>query len=408
MLAIALACVLAGDAPTIGVDVGALALPQAQTEQLHGELMTRLVESGHAVANAGAITVRLTGGGKRVHVEVQHGQRSWRRDVDGEGALMRLATIHAALDLLSQVDVIADPDPALAAAPERSVFVEADQTAAPWLPEVIAALVETDNVVKPSAEGAQWKVCVGTADERATLAVVRVDEPCGTGVASERIASDVVVALAGARTRVDPPADPVAPVAAPAPEVVATPTPAIVRAQPRPVPRRRWSGAIGVGAGAQARLDVAEPLLVVHGDARHDSGAMITVRTELAPSVEGALKVVDTFVTAGAGYAFVPRPRLRIELVATVGALLHGYRYGGGGGLHPDFAAELPLSLAIGLAPRLELAITAIGGVSPRRRRHFVNGDEVWHRDRFRFAGVVALRVVLGRKLQRGMMAVRR
>ena len=399
MLAAALAYALAGDAPTITVDVEALALPQAQTEQLHGELMTRMVESGHAVGNAGVIAVRLTGGGKRVHVEVQHGRRSWTRDVEGEGALLRLATIHAALDLLSQVDAIAEPDPALASTPERSVVVEADANASSWLPQVIAALVDADNVVKPTAEGARWKVCVGAAGEQATLVVVDADAPCVAGAPSERIASDLAVALAEARAPKESPSEPAVPIDEPAPEVVEKPVAPIVRAQPKTQRQKRWSGALGVGAGVQGRLRDAEALVLVHGDARHDSGAMITVRTELAPSVASQLSVVDTFVTAGAGYAFVPRPRLRIELVATAGVLVHGFRYDGASGRAGDFAASLPVTVAIGLAPRIELALSVLAGASTRRRRHLIEGDPIWTREPWRFGGTIALRFVLGRKL---------
>ena len=107
-----------------------LALLQAQTEQLLGELMTRLVEAGHAVGVPGAVTVRLTGGGDVVHIEVVHGTQVHARDVKGRGAVLRLAVIHAAIELLAEVEAVRiDPDPALAAAPERAVVVQIDDDA---------------------------------------------------------------------------------------------------------------------------------------------------------------------------------------------------------------------------------------------------------------------------------------
>lgn len=412
-LSFALGLVLVADAPTIVVDAGALALPQVQTEQLHGELMTRLVESGHAVGSTGAITVRLTGGGRRVHVEVQHGRRSWQRDVDGEGALLRLATIHAALDLLAGVDVVAEPDPALASAPERSLVIEADSDAAAWVPEVIAALVDAGNVVKPSAEGAGYRVCVATREARPTLAVVRSADPCPQGVPSERVASDVVVALADARAQpvpADPEPTPIAtPPAEPVPPPI-EPTPIVGSSSPRASRRGTWSGALGVGAGAQGRMKYPEALLLVHGDARHSSGALLSLRVELAPSVNRReqLSVVDTFVTAGTGYAFVPTKRLRVELLATAGLLVHGYSYEGTPGASgPDFTASLPFTLAIGLTPRLELGMTVVGGVSTRVRKHERDGERIWKRDRFRVGGLLSLRVLLGRKPQRAKVAAR-
>lgn len=394
-----LVALLGGDAPTIVVDVDALALPQAQAEQLHGELMTRLVESGHPVGSAGAITVRLTGGGARVHVEVQHGSASWTRDVEGNGALLRLAAIHAALDLLAKVDAVADPDPALASTPERSVVLEVDEAASTWVPEAIAALVDADNVVKPSPEGARWRACLRKAGDRPTLAVVPVDSSCPEGVVSDALASDLVAALAVARSDAAAIPEPT-PTPEPESDPESEPTSIEVTAKPTPPPRTPvWSGALGVGVGVQARLRDAEALVLLHGDARHRSGAMITVRAELAPSVTDPLRVVDTFVTAGAGYAFVPRPRLRLEVVATAGLLVHGYTLADDGAARADFTASLPLGLAIALTRRLELGISATTGFTPRPRRHLVGTEVLWQRDRWRFAALVSLRVVLGRKL---------
>jgi hypothetical protein len=397
-----LAALLTADAPTIVVEIDALALPHAQTEQLHGELMTRLVEFGHPVGSAGAITVRLTGGGQRVHVEVQHGSRSWTRDVEGSGALLRLATIHAALDLLGQVDAVADPDPARASAPERSVLVEADDDAAAWVPEVIAALVDAGNVVKPSSDGARWRVCLDAHEGRPMLAVASIDAACAEGVPTAALARDLAAALAAARETVPPTAAPPATVDD---EPVATTPPVTTTDRAAPVRATPWSGAVGLDVGAQARLRAAEALIVVHGDARHASGAMMTLRVELAPSVASSLGVVDSFVAAGAGYAFTPRPRVRLEVVATAGAVIHGYGLADDRDARVDFTAALPLVLAISLASRIELGITALAGVSTRPRRHLVGDDVVWSRSRWRVAGLVGLRFVLGRKLAAAKMA---
>lgn len=407
MSAFVLAALLAVESPTIAVDIDALALPNAQAEQLHGELMTRLVESGHPVGTSGAIVVRLTGGGARVHVEVQHGTRAWQRDVDGSGALLRLATIHAVLDLLGKVDAVEDPDPARASPPERSVFVEADAAASAWMPELIAALVEADNVVKPSREGASWRVCLGGDGSAPTIAVGPVDEPCPAGAVSDGLAEDVVVALATARAA--PPERAVAPVEPAAQERTPEPESKPVAVPPPPTRREQaWSGALGVGAGAEGRVREAEALVLVHGDARHESGAMLTLRTEISPSAATDGRVVDTFVTAGAGYAFTPKPRLRIELVATAGLLVHSYRIVGDRATsRPDFTAALPITFAIRLAPRVELGLSLVAGVSSRPRSHFLRGrtEPLWSRDRFRLAGLVGLRILLGRKLGSGKMA---
>jgi hypothetical protein len=395
----------AGDAPTVAVDIDALRLTHAQSEQLHGELITRLVESGHAVGSTGVVTVRLTGGGTRVHVEVQHGGTVRARDVEGRGALLRLAAIHAAIDLLAGLAVVIDPDPALASAPERSLVIEADPAAAAWMPSVITALVDSGNVVKPSAAGAGLRVCLGARDALPTIAVVAVDAPCPAGASSEDLRRDLGDAVAQARlaaasppTQLEGDAEPDDALPDDAPVATLQRTSAPRRA------RSRWSGALGFAAGPQVRpLEGeganAEAVVLVHGDARHDSGAIITTRIELMPAVEDRLTVVDTVIAMGGGYGFRPRPRLRIELLAAAGVLVHGYAFDARSGGRAAFTAELPLTLGIVLAPRIELGITVVGGYSTREPRHLDGAEVLWNRGRWRVAGLVGLRFVLGRKL---------
>jgi hypothetical protein len=395
----ALCLALALDPPTIGVDVDALALPQTQAEQLHGELMTRLVESGYPVGGTGAVTVRLTGGGEVVHVEVQHGARAWTRDVRGSGALLRLATIHAALELVAESDGAVERDPARAAPRERSVVVVADPAAASFVPTVIAALIDAGNVVVPKRESAALQLCVGTDGERPTIAAATVEAECPSAEPSTNLPTDIAAALDDARK---PP-----PVIAPpkpieAPPVVASPRPS----QPSEA-RPSWTGAIGLGAGAEGRLSEPEALVILHGDARHRSGALLTVRASVAPSTEGALRVADTFVTAGAGYSALVHPRVRLEIAATLGVAVHAYALHDDRGARVDVTGELPATLAIVLVPRLELGLSAVAGVSGRARDHSIDGDVVWSRSRWRIGGLATLRVVLGRKPPRPSKAGR-
>jgi len=269
----ALPLVLAIDPPTVEVDIDALTLPQAQAEQLHGELMTRLVESGHAVGTSGAIVVRLTGGGEHVHVEVQHGTRAATRDVRGKGALLRLATIHAALELLAEQDAVVDPDPVRAAARDRSVVVVAEPGAQAWLPAVIEALVDAGQVVTPHAASASTRVCLDVQDERPTLAAVGIDEPCPDGTPSSDLGGDAVALVSAARARApvstrdpkeeDPSTEEAAPTIVPAPVVRTTAKPSTGARAPA------WTGVLGIGLGGEGRLSAAEPLVLVHGDARH-------------------------------------------------------------------------------------------------------------------------------------------
>jgi len=171
-------------------------------------------------------------------------------------------------------------------------------------------------------------------------------------------------------------------------------------AVPPPAPRApSWTGVLGAGAGAQGRISAAEALVLLHGDARHRSGAMLTVRAAVAPSITGALRVADTFVTAGAGWGFHPHARLRFELAAAIGVAIHGYSRSSERDARVDVTAELPVTFAVVLGPRVELGLTALAGVSGRARSHLVAGNVEWSRSRWRVAGVASVRIVLGRKL---------
>jgi hypothetical protein len=266
---------------------------------------------------------------------------------------------------------------------------------------VIAALIDAGNVVVPQRESAALQLCVGTDGERPTIAAATVETECTSAAPSTDLANDIAVALDDART---PP-----PVIAQPKPIETTPAPAV--ASPRPSQPSEappsWTGAIGLGAGAEGRLSEPEALVILHGDARHRSGALLTVRASVAPSSEDALRVADTFVTAGAGYSALVHPRVRLEIAATLGVAVHAYALHDDRGARADVTAELPVTLAIVLAPRLELGLSAVAGVSGREREHSIDGDIVWSRSRWRIGGLATLRVVLGRKPPRPSKAGR-
>jgi hypothetical protein len=384
-----------GRPATVAVDVDALALPHAQTEQLHGEMMTRLVEAGHAVGSHGAVVVRVTGSGSTIHVEVAHGHDVRMRDVHGEGALLRLAAIHAAIELLAGIDAIrVDPDPVLAAAPDRAVVLEVDDAVANRTAEAIVAVVDAGHVVTPDVEGASRRVCIGEQDGAATLRVVAIDAPCEPGDPAPMLAADIAAALQTVHRAPPEPSRP-APVSSPPPERPSPPPLAPVDPTPLGSP---WSGAVGVGLGVQGRLRTAEPLVLVHGDARHRSGAWITGRLATAPSRDDDVAVADTFITAGAGYGRGLGRRVRLELALAGGVVIHGYHVAGDRGARVDPTAELPVALAVALGDRIELMLAVVSGVSARARSHERGSEVLWSRDRWRLGAMLGMNVVLGRK----------
>lgn len=403
MLSLVAAVLLARPA-TIAVDVGALALPQAQTEQLHGELMTRLLESGHAVGNQAAITVRVTGGGELVHVEVVHGRGVHARDIGGRGALLRLAVIHATIDLLAELDALqGEPDPVLTAAPDRAVVVEvgpgAEQHAAT---AVVDAIVGAGWVVTPSADDAAHRVCIGDDGGTATLAVLDAGAACDDAASEPLVVEAIAPRLEARRTAATAP-PPV--VDAPAPQRRdPPPSEPIVEVPPAPAPviaAAPWSGVIGIGLGVEGRVRAVEPVVLLHGDARHaKTGVWLTLRAEVAPAGGPSLAIADTMLTAGVGWGRGFAERMRFELALVGGVLVHGYRVGADRGARVDPTGALPVGLAIALGRRVELALTGFAGLSARARTHLRGDDVLWSRDRVRVGGTLSLRVRFDGKLR--------
>jgi hypothetical protein len=408
MITAALLVATLADAPTVRVDIDALALPNAEAEQLHGELMTRLVEEGHPVGSPAVVTVRLVGGGEALHVEVQHGSRRLERDVEGEGAVRRLAVIHAVLDLLTELERDGAIDPEVGPSRDRFVFVDAEPGAERWLGDVLRALTENGRVATSDPREAPWRVCVSTSEDgRVAVAAASADGECPpgrshddleaavSGALADAMAADTVDTVERAPGREEPPAE-----SASASPRLASPRPvAPTRAPESAAPR--FSGVLGAGIGAQGRLQEPEVALLVHGDARHARGGLLTLRVELAPSTSDPVSALDTWLTAGGGFAFAPLPKLRIELAGTLGVAVHGFWVGSDRGARADFAAAVPVTIAGRLGKRLELGAQLVGGWSLRSRTHEVGGAEAWSRDAWRVGGLVVLRILLGRETLR-------
>lgn len=405
MITAALLVATLADAPTVRVDIDALALPNAETEQLHGELITRLVEEGHPVGSPAVVTVRLVGGGKVLHVEVQHGSRRLERDVEGEGAVRRLAAIHAVLDLLTELERDADSiDPEVGPSRDRFVRVDAEPGAERWFGDVLRALTENGHVATSDPREAAWRVCVSTSEDgRAAVAAASAEDECPPGRAHDDLDAAVLATLADVMDADTMETD------ARAPSTDAPVAPPRVRASPRaaapnPAPASnapRFTGVLGAGVGAQGRLDHPEAALLVHGDARHARGGLLTLRVELAPSFGDRIRALDTWLTAGGGFAFAPVPKLRIELAGTLGVAVHGFWVGRDRGARVDFAAAVPVTIAGRLGERVELGAQLVGGWSLRSRTHEIGGADAWSRDAWRVGGLVVLRILLGRETSR-------
>lgn len=399
------AAALVSASPPVAVDVDALALPHAQTQQLHGELMTRLVEEGHSVGSSGVVTVRLVGAGEQVHVEVQHGRTRLTREVNAdEPALMRLAVVHAVLELLFNLEAAEGPlDPGLAENPSRTVVVEARPGAQREVAAVVRAVVEGGRVVTGDPADAEFKLCVDVDGEGVTqLAATTVGDACPLMIAATDLAVVTARVLDSASHAEAEPAippqgeEPKARVSGsdseeiPSGEARDSDAPPVATS-----PSSSWHGALGVGLGAQTRIRAPEALLLVHGDARHRSGARLTARVSVAPSIENTVRTTDTWVTVGGGWVLRPTPRLRFELAATVGLAVHTFTVGPQRGARLDFAAELPLAVVGRVGRRVELGLAPVVGWTSRGRRHRTGNDVVWERSPWRVGGLAVLRILL-------------
>lgn len=383
---------------TIAVEVDTLALPYAQTEQLHGEVMTRLVEDGHAVGTSGAVVVRLSGGGEMVHIEVAHGRDVRSRDVRGTGALLRLAVVHAVLELLAGFEVLQAADPAITADPAIAVALEVRPDAAAHAAAVIAAALDAGLVVTREPADATRRVCVGDREGAATFAIVASSDACPDD--AEVVASPSELAIALRRPLPSPPPEPSPPEPEPESEPAAVPTSTEITKPASPTKARvpAWTGAVGVGLGAQGRLRPVEAVVALHGDARHRTGALLTARLTIAPSTAPAVAIADTFVTVGAGYAWWLGARVQLDVALAGGIAIHGYRVGDDRGVRLDGTFELPVGVAVAVAPRVSLRAAVTGGVDTRARSHRRSEEVVWSRDPWRVSGILGIDVMVGRK----------
>lgn len=396
--------------PPVEVDVEALALPEQALQQLHGQLLTRLVEAGETVGHPGVVTLRMAGGDGIVRVEVQHGRHIVAQTVAGEGAVLRLAAIHAAIDLLSELAQSEHAaDPALGPELERAVVIDAGPGTEPELPAAIVAAVAAGAVVTSQDAGAGRRLCLGIgSDGGLRIGVAPVDEPCHADRSFDALGTGIATALAGAPLIVQTEPEPLTgsehrsehptqAAAVPSDSGSATEQPTLPGLS-EPTPQRtkaRWMGAVGAGAGAQGRLRSAEPLLLIDASARHDRGLVLPIRAALAPSSGRSVRAYDTFMTVGAGWRIGLSARVGVQAAATAGLSIHAFTVGRDRGSRTDFTVEVPLALDIRVARRLELTFGPHAGWTSRSRNHTANGETLWSRDSWRVGATVGLRFLL-------------
>lgn len=389
-------------APSVEVDVEGLALAEGALQQLHRQLLVRLVEAGEAVGRPGTVHLRLAGGEGVVRVEVQHGRHVLARTVNGKGAVLRLSAIHAAIELLGELAASEfSADPALQPGPERTVVVEATAADTDLVPAAMKAIVDAGLVVVEEAKAGR-RLCLARSESGSLrLGVTSVGAPCEPDRPIDALVPGVATALAEAPLQ---PAKPVAEAEAEAPASDSEPQPQrteTVRADgspsisKEPAPRSTsWAAALGVGGGAQARLRSAEPLVFFDAAARHRKGPVLLMRVAFAPSRGGSLRAYDTFAAAGAGLRFAVGSRFAVQAGLAAGVSIHAFSVDGERDARVDFTAEVPLEVSLGLGQRFELGFAPVAGWAHRSRQHVDADGTLWSRERWRLGAALVIRVL--------------
>lgn len=382
-----------GSSPPVQVEIDGLSLPEGEVQRLHGQLLTRLVEAGQAIGQPGVVHLRMAGGGGVVRVEVQHGRRISFRVVEGSGAVLRLAAIHAAIDLLAEFEQSdASADPALLD-PQRLVVIEATPDAEALLPAAIETTVGMGMVVVGEADRGRRVCLTRNEDDVPTLGVAPVGMPC----VAEHEVSDLATVLGPLLS--EPPAvaegetEDRSSSAAPneAIELEPEPTPPSAERPPAEAPAA-WSWGVGAGAGVQGRLRAAEPLFRLEAAAYHRRGPVLLLRASLAPSGAEGLRVYDTFINAGAAWRFTPGTRFTMHVGLAAGLAVHAFDFPPRRGARVDFGAQLPMGVGVRLGRGFELALDPVLGWSTRARRHLQGGQTLWSRDRLRVGAMFVVR----------------
>ena len=406
----ALAMVVLAMGPPVQLEIEGLNLPEAELQQLHGQILTRLVEAGESVGRPGAAILRLTGGDASVRVELQHGRQLLERTVAAPpGGVQRLAVIHAALELLEELEASNAPvDPDLDTDAERRVVIETTEQAQHELATAIAAAVEAGLVVTADGPGA-YTLCVDSdAQGQTSMVLVRGDAPCVDDGQTELTTGNIIEA-ATALAAVSEAGEAVPPTATkpepePEPELRpdrpgeptsarrATQVPSGPRAS---APSAAWTFVVGAGGGVQGRLRSAEGLVDLEAGARAAQGPVVLVRTAFSPSRAGGVSAYDTFTAAAFGWHWSVGKKVAFQAVGGAGVYVHTFAFGDERGRRADLNLEVAPVVSVALGRRLELVAGPRLGWTPRAREHLLaDGTVAWSRDRTRIGGTAGLRFI--------------
>lgn len=246
-------------------------------------------------------------------------------------------------------------------------------------------------VARDAAPDLVVSVSVGVPDclLRATLPRESVERRvlgCGVLLADDQLElvhkATELVRAAYRREEVAPPAPPdVSPDVSPRRPAAAAPPPLLRAVASPPLPPTAWE--ISTGLDLQVRADRLDPVARVGGRLRLNADWALHVTTGLSrptsdPVARQPLEVTEGTMLAGLGRRIHDGERLRIEGIASLGALVHHFDDGSDTGTRFDLLAALALTGTVRLSRHLGVEVRLAPGMSGTEYRHVAGNVVIW------------------------------
>jgi hypothetical protein len=353
----------AGEPSRIELDVSSLEqhMSEEALHRLHGELLLRLLEAGHAVGSEGDVQLSLVSRGNTIVVACRVEDRHESIEVDdADAAILSLELVHRAIDLVGRCTALA---------PGAGATILIDTDASIELAELVLELADAPISVVTDAASARWRLCVRSRE----AVVVDIEATCEAAGGQP---DEPRAAIERWQTNLAKPAE--MPELVTEPEPATEPEPPIEPDPPKPA-SLRWGLSASAAAGVRLRLPGVAPTISVDLGALHESGVVLGVLASLSPSRAEQLRVLDTLALASVGYRWRLSDRVVLRPSVGVGAAIQRHAYAEDPvGHRIDFAIRVPLELELRLTKHVYASLAIAGTASARRIEHLVDGEPVW------------------------------
>jgi hypothetical protein len=353
-----------GEPSRIELDVSSLEqhMSEQALHRLHGELLLRLLEAGHAVGSEGDVQLSLVSRGNAIVVACRVEERHESIEVDdADAAILSLELVHRAVDLVGRCTAVA---------PGSGAGILIDSDASVELAELVLEIADAPISVVTDAASARWRLCVRSRE----AVVVDIEATCesAAGVQPDEPRAAIERWQTGLAEPVETPELVTEPQPATEPEPPIEPDP------PKPA-TSRWGLSANAAAGVRLRLPGVAPTISVDLGALHKSGVVLSVLASLSTSRAEQLRVIDTLALASVGYRARLSDRVVLRPSVGVGAAIQRHAYAEDPvGHRVDFAIRVPLELELRLTKHVYASLAIAGTANARRIEHLVDDEPVW------------------------------